>query len=65
MKKLDTLEAKFSKHNDIYFHRELLGESLEKRRVDLITISDRTGITKERDELIPDLFPQTTGDKVK
>jgi hypothetical protein len=36
---------KAAKHNDIYFHRELLGYSRELRYVELITI---TGQPKEK-----------------
>lgn len=43
--------------NDIYFYRELLVNSVEQRRVDLLTISSFEGIEEEREERIKNLFP--------
>ena len=49
--------------DEIYFHRELLGYSLEKRYVELITITGKEdGKTKQREDRIdgPGLFPAFT-----
>lgn len=45
------------KQNDIYYHRELLVNSVEGRRVDLMTISSFHGIQHEREPRLPNLFP--------
>lgn len=39
-------------YNYIYFHRELLGYSVEKRRVELLTITSTEGISTEKEDLI-------------
>jgi hypothetical protein len=62
MDKLDDFETRFSDHKEIYFKRELLTHSIEKRRVDLITITDHHNITSTHEELIPRLFPDHYGD---
>ncbi|RHY34318.1 hypothetical protein DYB32_001293, partial [Aphanomyces invadans] len=41
----------------IYYHRETLVHSLDGRKVDLITISSLDNIMDEREEMLPDLFP--------
>lgn len=43
--------------SDIYYYRELLINSYEQRRVDLLTISSFEGIDEEREERIRNLFP--------
>lgn len=44
--------------NDIYYHRELLCYSMEKRRVDLITVTSYGGIIpEERETRLSKLFP--------
>ena len=44
----------------MYFHRELLGYSKEKRYVELITITGKNDNTKRREDEIegPGLFPE-------
>jgi hypothetical protein len=42
---------------DIYYYRELLINSYEQRRVDLLTISSFDGIEDEREERLRNLFP--------
>lgn len=43
--------------NEIYYHRELVVNSVEQRRIDLITITSFEGIEDEREERIKNLFP--------
>jgi hypothetical protein len=40
-----------------YFYRELLTYSVDRRRVDLLTITARENLKPEREQEIPDLFP--------
>jgi hypothetical protein len=49
----------------VYFHRELLGYSKEKRFVELITITGKNGVNDERDSRIEGkgLFPSLSGNK--
>lgn len=49
----------------IYFHREVLGHSIEKRNVDLITLSSKEGLLDEREDLIENCFPEHGDDKSK
>ena len=44
--------------NAIYFYRENVCYSLEKRRVDLLTISGLNGILPEREDKLEKLFPE-------
>ena len=46
--------------DEVYFHRELLGYSKEKRYVELITITGTNGDTKRREDTIEGhgLFPE-------
>ncbi len=45
--------------NDIYYNRELLIFSKEKRQLDLITISSMDHITNIREPMLKNLFPPT------
>ena len=47
----------------IYFHRELLCYSYEGRRVDLITITSCSGISRQREDRIYGLFPDASIDR--
>ena len=44
--------------SSIYFHRENICYSLEKRRIDLLTISGVNGLLPEREEKLDKLFPE-------
>lgn len=44
--------------NEIYYHRELLINSVEGRRIDLLTITSFANITPEREYRFNDLFPE-------
>jgi hypothetical protein len=46
--------------NNIYFHKELLTYSLEKRKVFLLTISSYDNISPSREDNIAHLFPDGT-----
>jgi hypothetical protein len=43
--------------NEIYYHRELVINSVEQRRIDLITITSFEGIQDDREERMKNLFP--------
>ena len=49
----------------IYFHRELLCYSLEKRRVELLTISSYAGISNSREDKLHGLFPDGACDRAR
>lgn len=52
------MSAPVKNDDDIYYCRECVCYSLEKRRVDLITISSRHGITDVREKRLKSLFPE-------
>lgn len=51
--------------NDIYYHRELLTNSVEGRRVDLLTITSFHNIQKEHEYRFPELFPDPHSKRCK
>lgn len=51
--------------NDIYYHRELLINSIESRRIDLLTISSFHNIQKEQEYRFPELFPDPHSKRCK
>lgn len=46
------------KNKTIYFKRELLSYSYERRPMELLTFSSKEGLTAEREPLIEGLFPE-------
>ena len=44
--------------NCIYYHQELLTQSCDLLRVDLLTITSCEGYSEEHEPLLPDLFPE-------
>lgn len=51
--------------NDIYYHRELLINSVEDRRIDLLTISSFHNIQKAPEYQFPELFPDPHSERCK
>lgn len=51
--------------NDIYYHRELLVNSVEGRRIDLLTITSFHSIQKEHEHRFTDLFPDPHSKRCK
>jgi hypothetical protein len=43
--------------DNIYFHREVITRTVEKRKVELLTISDFTKILSDREPTLPNLYP--------
>uniref|UniRef100_A0AAQ5WXS8 Cytosolic carboxypeptidase-like protein 5 n=1 Tax=Amphiprion ocellaris TaxID=80972 RepID=A0AAQ5WXS8_AMPOC len=43
----------------VYYHRELLCHSLDGNRVDLLTVTNCSGMQEEREARLPKLFPDT------
>jgi hypothetical protein len=54
---------KYENSSNIYVHREVLGYSIERRIIELLTITGRDKITEKREEIIDDLFPEHNKDK--
>ena len=54
---MNELEREYQNDPAIYFHRENLIHSIEKRRVDLLTISSKDAMLSERESPILNLFP--------
>ncbi|XP_068610170.1 cytosolic carboxypeptidase-like protein 5 [Brachionichthys hirsutus] len=46
--------------DSIYYHRELLCDSLDGNRVDLLTVTNCSGMQEEREPRLPKLFPDTS-----
>lgn len=58
-RELDTKEKAYINHPSIYFKRELLINSYEGKRIDLLTISSYSLDTRQlEDRMHPDLFPE-------
>jgi len=52
---LDCMEAQLTRPEhaqDIYFHREVMFYSREGRKMEVVTISSRDGITDEQEEQV-------------
>ena len=62
LKKTQKLLKKYTDHENIYIHREVLYYSREHRAMEMITFSGRDKITEEKEELIEGLFPEANGD---
>ncbi|CAL8315840.1 unnamed protein product [Merluccius merluccius] len=48
-----------SSPESVYYHRELLCHSLDGNRVDLLTVTNCSGMVEEREARLPKLFPDT------
>jgi hypothetical protein len=60
-KQCDDLEIKYKDSDSVYFKRELLAYSHEKRRVDLMTLTSYDKIQEYHEEILEEpLFPQLT-----
>jgi hypothetical protein len=56
------IESRLAEEKNVYFHKEELYHSLEGRKIELVTISSRDGITNEREELpedVDDIYPES------
>lgn len=53
----ETKATNLDLRDDIYYYRELLTQSVEKRRVELLTITSFHGIQTAREERLRNLFP--------
>lgn len=65
---LKKIDAKMTKQNvnladDIYYHRENAINSLEGRRLDILTISSYYNILTEREAKLQDLFPDESEER--
>ncbi|CAO1366248.1 unnamed protein product [Diamesa serratosioi] len=56
----DRRYAKNEVKDDVYYYRELLINSYEDRRVDLVTITNFHGIEEKREDRMKNLFPDQT-----
>jgi hypothetical protein len=57
---INQYEVQFKDDEEIYFHRELLTNSRENRKIELITISSHLNKTDQTEQLLPNLFPSNT-----
>jgi cytosolic carboxypeptidase protein 5 len=63
-KQMEGLEKRLKDSEQIYFWREHLAYSIERRKVELITISDHSGKTEAREPYIKSLFPEHKNKKI-
>ena len=65
LKKVDARMTKQSTNfaDDIYYHRENAINSLEGRRLDILTISSYYNILSDREAKIKDLFPDENAER--
>ena len=54
----------FSQQDSIYYQRELVCNSLDGLRIDLLTVSSVRGMMQEREEYLPHLFPHRSVPRV-
>ena len=54
---LDMLAIKVADNPSIYFHRETLAQTLEKRKVELLTISSYDRILEDKEKSTSLLYP--------
>lgn len=54
----DKIVERFADSKSVYAYQETAAHSIEGRCMKLLTISSYRGITKEREEVIPGLFPE-------
>ena len=57
-KQWDELENKLTDSPSIYFYRELLAYTIERRRVELLTITDHNNKTEKEEPFMKNLFPE-------
>lgn len=57
IEKIDRIETLSLDNDNIYFKRETIVYSLEKRKMELITITDTSEMTEEEEPLIKGCFP--------
>lgn len=55
---LNKYEEAYKNHPSIYFHRELLINSVEGRRIDLLTITKKVPGENTTEDYLPNLFPE-------
>jgi hypothetical protein len=65
--KLVKIEEKLKEtdYDYIYYHKELLGRSIEERGVDLVTLTSKMGMLGEKEELLENCFPEHGDDQSK
>jgi len=69
---MDSIETLFNSappEKNLYFHRETIYYSVEGRKMEVMTISSRDGITDERESIpnddCPELYPDAKDDPEK
>lgn len=62
-KSLEILDDKYSNHESVYYKRELLTNSYEGNRIDMLTITSHTKCTTQYEQKVhPNLFPNHSDD---
>lgn len=58
LEKYKEIVERFKESKSVYVCHETVVHSIEGRKMQLLTVSSFKGVTNEREDVIPDLFPE-------